>query len=139
MIVFWDTSAFVPLVVQEAGSATAVRLWESADRVIASRLLYVEAVAALAMAPRIGRLDSATHRAARAALNRLHGSLDCVEVTALLVERAAELAEQFDLRGYDAVHCAAAEAIHDDDTVIATGDRDLLAACQRMGMHVAAV
>ena len=139
MIVFWDTSTFVPLVVQEAGTATAVRLWESADRVTASRLVYVEAVAALAMALRVDRLDAAAHRAARNGMGLLSGSLDWVEVSASLVNRAAQLAEQFDLRGHDAVHCASAEAVHDEEAVIASGDRDLLAACRQLGMDVAAV
>ena len=139
MIVFWDTSALVPLVIQQEGTATAVRLWESADRVLASRLLYVEAVAALGMAVRTDRVDSTTHQAARNGIDLLSASLDWVEVSASLVNRAAQLAEQFDLRGYDAVHCASAEAVHDDDTVIASGDRDLLGAWQQLGMHVAVV
>ncbi|MGI8613923.1 MAG: type II toxin-antitoxin system VapC family toxin [Nocardioidaceae bacterium] len=139
MIVFWDTSAFLPLVLSEAGSATAVRLWEEADRVVASRLLYVEAAAALAMAQRMGRIEKSAQRAARRDIDRLHEAVDCVEVTPSLVRRAAGLAEELQLRGYDAVHCASAEAVGDEDVVVASGDREVLRACQHLGLGVAQV
>ena len=139
MIVFWDTSAFLPLVISESGSVVAARLWEAADRVVASRLMYVEAAAALAMAQRMRRIKVSTRLAARRAVDRLHQSVDCVEVTPALVYRAAEVAEQLHLRGYDAVHCASAEAIADDDVVVASGDLDVLRACHHLGLSTAQV
>lgn len=139
MIVFWDTSAFLALVISESGSAVAARLWEEADRVVASRLMYVEAAAALAMAQRMGRIKGSTHLSARRAVDRLHQSVDCVEVTPALIYRAAGLAEQLQLRGYDAVHCASAEAVADDDLVVSSGDRDVLRACHRLGLSTAPV
>ena len=43
MIVYFDTSAFVPLLVIEPGTSLARELWDSADEVVTTRLLYVEA------------------------------------------------------------------------------------------------
>lgn len=136
MIVFLDTSAVVPLVVAEPGSAVAQRLWDEAERLVACRLLYVEAVAALAMAHRMGRLDRAAYRAARRSTDLLHAALHLVEVTPSLISRAATLAESLALRGYDAVHCAAAELLADDDLVVASGDSDVLRACSTLGLAV---
>ena len=55
---------------------------------------------------------------------------------ATLVTRASRLARHLPLRGYDAVHAAAAEAIADPDVVAASGDRRLLAAWLRLGLDV---
>jgi hypothetical protein len=42
------------------------------------------------------------------------------------------------LRGYDAVHCAAAEQVEGND-LVAAGDQRLLAACARLGISTADV
>lgn len=137
MILYVDTSALIPLVVGEAGSGVAMRLWSDADRVVSSRLVYVEAHAALAMANRIGRLDAGSADEARHALEILHDEVDLVACGDTVVRRAAELARALDLRGYDAVHCASAELIADPDLVVAAGDRAVLAACSRLGLATA--
>ena len=63
---------------------------------------------------------------------------EVVEADSAVVGRAAELAYSEALRGYDAAHCASAEQVADDDLVVASGDRALLAACARLGMSTAA-
>ncbi|HEX3813356.1 MAG TPA: PIN domain-containing protein [Mycobacteriales bacterium] len=60
-----DTSAFVPLIVQEPGSASCRRIWNDRDVVISSRLLYVETAAALARARRMKRLTLRSRSALR--------------------------------------------------------------------------
>jgi len=47
------------------------------------------------------------------------------------------LAEEQQLRGYDAVHLAAAQTIADANTVFASGDHDLIAAAAHLGLTVA--
>jgi predicted nucleic acid-binding protein len=64
---------------------------------------------------------------------------DVVEADDVVVRRAAELAEVCGLRGYDAVHCASAEQLDDGDLVVASGDRELLAACVSLGLSTADV
>ena len=137
MIAYFDTSALIPLLVDEPGSERAARLWEVADNVIAVRLIYAEARAALAQASRTGRVAAADLPTAMDGLDDLYASLDLLEIDDHLVRRAGELAQHHALRGYDAVHLAAAERVRDDTTVMVAGDRDLLAAAGALGMAVA--
>ncbi|MFC4000098.1 type II toxin-antitoxin system VapC family toxin [Prauserella oleivorans] len=137
MIAYFDTSGFVPLVIAEPGSETCRRIWNEADAVVTSRLLFVEAAAALAQAQRLGRLTTTDRAAALTLLGRLWRELDIVEVDEPVVARAAELAASCALRGYDAVHCASAEQLLDPDLVFVSGDRRLLRACAGLGMAIA--
>jgi predicted nucleic acid-binding protein len=137
LIVYLDTSAVVPLLVAEPTSDFCRYLWDQGDAVTTSRLTYVEAAAALAQAERAGRLTPDEHRAARRSLDRLWAEFDVIEVDDTLSRRAAALARDFALRGYDAVHCASAEQLDDDDVVAATGDRKLLDAWRKLGLSTA--
>jgi predicted nucleic acid-binding protein len=137
LIVYFDTSAFVPIIVEENTSVAASRLWIDADRVISSRLLYAETRAALAMANRLGRLDNKQLRDAVHQVENLINDVDMVEVTDDLVRRAGALAQTLHLRGYDAVHLASAELVRQDDLVMATNDQTLRAASKDLGLSVA--
>jgi hypothetical protein len=137
LIVYFDTSAVLPLVIEEPGSQIASRLWDEAERVVSSRLVYAEGRAALAMALRMKRPDGQDLRSAVDSFEILHNQLHIVEITEGLVHRAGAMAEQFDLRGYDAVHLASLEDITDLDVVLAAGDRNLLAAAETLGIAVA--
>lgn len=99
------------------------------------RLLMVEARAALAAARRARRLSAAQHRRAVGELASLVEQLAIVEITGELVDRAGQLAERLGLRGYDAVHLAAALFAGAD--VLATADAVLGRAGLRSGLHVA--
>ena len=96
--------------------------------------MYVEAAASLAQARRLNRLTTRTHRGALTLLDQLWEQVDVAEVDQPAVVRAAALAEQLGRRGYDAVHCAAAESVLDDALVAAAGDRELLAAWSKLGL-----
>jgi uncharacterized protein len=137
VIAYFDTSALIPLLVDEPGSEGASRLWDVADNVVAVRLIYAEARAALAQATRLGRLAATDLATTIDALEGLYANLDLLEVDEDLVRRAGELASHHALRGYDALHLAAAERIRDDTTVMVAGDRDLCAAVRTLGMAVA--
>ncbi len=137
MIVYFDTSALVPIVIEEQASGNCARLWDQADRVVSSRLVYAEGRAALAQAQRLDRLDDTSLRDAVHSLENLVDELDMVEVTTELVRRAGALAESLGLRGYDAIHLASAEAVNDHDFVMATRDRALLQAARSLGLGVA--
>ena len=65
--------------------------------------------------------------------------IDLVEVDDVLTRRAGELAEVRQLRGYDAVHIAAADRVGDPNVVMIAGDGALLAAAAAEGMAVAAL
>jgi uncharacterized protein len=136
VIAYFDTSALIPLLVEEPGSLRAGRVWDVADHVTSVRLIYTEARAALAQAARLGRLASADLPATLEELEELYGQLDLLEVDDVLVRRAGELAQHHALRGYDAIHLAAAERVRGDTTIMVAGDGDLCAAAGALGLAV---
>lgn len=135
MIVYLDTSALVPLVIEEQSSDACRRLWDEADDVVSSRLGYVEAAAALAQARRLDRLTPRQQSSALRGLDDLWFQMQIAEIDQTLVQRAAELAQQFALRGYDAVHAASAEIVNGDSVVAGSGDRLLLEAWRSLGIN----
>jgi uncharacterized protein len=139
VIAYFDASAVVPLLVVEAGSARAAALWDGADRVVSARLVYPQGRAALAQAQRLGRLTARQLRAAVAAFDSKYEEFDLVEVDDLLARHAGQLAEAHGLRGYDAVHLAAAHRVRDPDLVVVAGDEALLSAATAEGMAITAV
>lgn len=134
MIGYLDTSAFVPLIIAEPSTGAYRRFWEAADAVVSCRLLYVEIAAALAQAVRMGRLDPGGHDRARGLLDDLWTEMEVVELDQPLVLAAATYAVDQALRGYDAVHCAAALELSAPDLVAAAGDRRLLDAWHGLGV-----
>ena len=135
MITYVDTSSLLKLVIEEEGSDRAELVWDTADALASVALVVVEARAALAAAARGARLTSDQHEEAETALSELTGDLHLVEVTDDLILRAADLAEVEALRGYDAVHLAA--ALHLEAAVLTSADQALCEAAARNGMHTA--
>jgi uncharacterized protein len=74
-------------------------------------------------------------RQARDELSALTGDLHLAAVTDDLIVRAADLADDEGLRGYDAVHLAA--ALHLGASILTSADEALCDAAGRNGMHVA--
>jgi predicted nucleic acid-binding protein len=137
VIAYFDTSAVLPLLIAESGSTRAASLWLGADRVVSVRLIYPETRAALAQAERLGRLTARQLRDAVTDFDSLFEEIDLVEVDDALARRAGDLAELRQLRGYDAVHLAAANRVNDPDVVVVAGDGALLDAATAEGMTVA--
>lgn len=138
MIAYFDTSAIVPLIVEEPTTERCQELWRAASRLVSVRLAHVEARAALAQALRIGRITPSDVQIARRTLETLLDQVDLIEVDASLVDRAGALAEALALRAYDAVHLAAALTTEDHDLVVVAGDRALLQAAGSVGVMTAA-
>ncbi len=137
MIAYFDTSAFVPLSIEEPASQAAQDLWDAADRVVSVRLIYPETRAAIAMAHRMGRLTTAQARTAVTRTEELIPQLDVIELTADLARHAGDLAERMALRGYDAVHLAAASSLREDDHVVVATDLALRSAATASGLTTA--
>ena len=89
------------------------------------------------MARRMDRLDERQLRTAVEDFEAVHEQLDFIEVTENLVGQAGSLAEQFGLRGYDAVHLASAGLVNDPELVLAAGDQTLLGAARAAGIATA--
>jgi uncharacterized protein len=136
-IVYFDSSAFVKLVVEEDGSDLAAELWDRCDAAVSSRLAYPEVRAALAAAGRAHRLAPAEQERAEASWDRLWGTVRMVEFTDSITAHAGELASRHALRGADAVHLASVLALGDADTLFAVWDERLRTGAQRAGVRTA--
>jgi hypothetical protein len=137
VIAYFDTSALIPLIIDEPSTVVCQRLWNDASRVASVRLLFAEACAALGRARRIGRLTTPRLDKAIVMLDEIVAELDHVEVTEDLIRSAGALARTHGLRGYDAVHLAAGSKVSDDDVVFVTGDSNLATAARTLGIAVA--
>lgn len=135
MITYVDTSTLLKRLLDEDGSSRADVIWASADVLASASLVVVEARAALAAAHRSGRLTADELRSAKADLVELLEEVTFVEITHELIDRAADLAESEALRGYDAVHLAAAKAV--EARVLTSADDELCDAAERRGLLVA--
>lgn len=134
MNAYVDTSALVPLLIDEATSESAGRLWDRARRRASVLIVYTEARAALAQAARTGRIDRDALTRGVDLLERLYGRLHVLGVDRALARRAGVLAEEHALRGYDALHLAGAERIADDQLVLISADQQLCSAATRLGL-----
>lgn len=122
----------------EPGADLAHDLWEQADLVISSQLVYPEARAAAAAAQRAGRTGRRWLRAAVGTIDELYEELRVIALDDPLARAAGDLAERHALRGYDAVHLASALAIDaPGELIVATWDHELAAAAVAEGRMVA--
>jgi predicted nucleic acid-binding protein len=85
---------------------------------------------------RVGRLSAAGHRRALKDFESLQGELSLIGVDAALARRAGHLAEEFALRGYDAVHLASALSSGQVITLV-SWDHDLRRAATENGCAIA--
>jgi predicted nucleic acid-binding protein len=108
MIVYLDASALVKRYVAETGSAEVLELIGKAEAVGTVVISRAEVAAALAKASRIQVLLRDEAVSALKVFNRDWENLVRLQMTEGLVSRAASLAWDYGLRGYDAVHLASA-------------------------------
>ena len=107
-LVYFDSSALVKLVLNEAGSDVAAALWNACDAALSSRLAYPEVCAALAAAGRNHDLTESETSAATSDWEKFWASIRPVELTPAVEQSAGLLARDHGLRGADAVHLASA-------------------------------
>ena len=134
MILYLDTSALIKRYVRETHSAEVSALVESFDLVGTCVLARVEMAAALtkAVRQRLVQLDSAQQ--SWQDFLRHWPSYTRMNVTTTSLDRAAALAWEHGLRGYDAMHLAVAliwqESVGSPVT-LATFDRELWVAGEK--------
>jgi len=112
---YLDTSALVKRYAQEAGTAWVINLTDpsAGHDIYIVRIAGPELIAALFRKVRTREISQ--EEAVRAAANfrtDFRAQYQITEVTTSLANRAMELAEKHGLRGYDAVHLAAAVELH---------------------------
>jgi len=136
-IVYFDSSAYVKLVVEEEGSDLAAALWDGCDAAVSSRLAYPEVRAALSAAGRAHRLDAAEQSRAESMWEDFWAATRTVELTETVTVRAGQLASQHALRGADAVHLASLLAVGAAETLFAGWDQRLRTGAEAAGVRLA--
>jgi predicted nucleic acid-binding protein len=137
VIAYFDTSALLKLVIAEDGADHARLVWEQASEIVVSRLAWTEALAALAAARRGRRLSDEGYASAVEVFRGCFARCAVVSVADQLVDRAADLAAEHDLRAADAIHLATALAVSEADSVFVSWDKRLRQAGLTAGLVTA--
>jgi predicted nucleic acid-binding protein len=128
MIVYLDASALVKRYIEEDGATEVNALINEADYNVTNLISRAEVSAAIMRASKMDILDQEDALVAVRRFRSEWESLQRLPVTEATVEEADNLVGLYDLRGYDAVHLAAAiiwqEAIG-ESIQFATFDRKL--------------
>ena len=139
MILYLHTSALIKRYVAEAGSNEVSAFIEQAETVGSVLLTRVEMAAALSKAVRMNWVESREADSAWHDFLAHWQSFTRLSMTPSLAERAARLAWEYGLRGYDAAHLAAAllwQETLEMPVTLATYDRELWLAGQKAGLTV---
>ena len=136
MTLYLDTSSVVKLYVMEAGSEVVRQLVGDATVVATSVVAYAETRAALARLRREGVLTASKLMAAKREFDEQWPAYLTLEATHSLCRVAGELAEKYNLRGFDSIHLASfAEVFRraaTDDTRFSSFDDRLNQAAQKV-------
>lgn len=138
---FWDSSAVVPLLVEQAAS-TRVAGWAAEDHgVVIWTLTPVEVLSAFRRLLRDGALDEEAARAAEGRMDELARVCHLVADVEAVKRLAARLLRLHTLRTFDALQLAAAlhwAEGHPEGRTLHTLDARLAAAARREGFLVPA-
>jgi predicted nucleic acid-binding protein len=137
VIVYLDASALVKRYVAEAGSAEVEALINEAQAIGTALISRAEVAAALARAARVGLVTREAGAKALQAFNADWEHLLRLQLGEPLVARAAALAWEHGLRGYDSVHLASALAWSEslgETVAVATYDGELWLGARASGL-----
>lgn len=136
---FWDSSAIVPLIIDEHGRDQLLALLEADPVMVVWWGTPVELVSALVRRERDGTLPSPVAAAAVERVRRLERAWHQVAPTEVLRQQAQRLLRVHPLRAADSLQLAAALRVAGDDPTsvsFVTLDQRLLGAAQREGLRV---
>lgn len=137
MILYFDASALVKLLIAERGSNAARSLWRSPSNVVSSWISFAEVTSAIARARRGGRITKRTASSALATWREEWSSVFPVEVEAVTGHYAGALAAKHGLRGMDAIHLASALLVREARPTVVTWDAELRRAAEAEDLMVA--
>ena len=136
MTLYLDTSSLVKLYVTEAGSDVVRQLVGDANVVATSVVAYAETRAALARLRREGVLTASKVTSAKRELEEEWPTYLTLEATDSLCRAAGELAEKYNLRGFDSIQLASfaevARRAGTDDTRFSSFDGRLNQAARKV-------
>jgi predicted nucleic acid-binding protein len=137
---FWDSSAIVPLLIEQAHTARAQEIWDGSKT---APLLWwgtpIECVSALARLEREQSITASEFDAARAVLKKLCVVSNEIQPSSMLREKAQRLLRLHPLRSADAQQLAAALIASEDLSTLVTFvcfDQKLANAARREGFHL---
>ena len=134
MTLYLDTSSLFKLYIEETGSDEVRQDLSEASAGATSLITYAEARAAFARVRRLGNITAAGLRSAKQDLEADWSRYLIVEPTLDLCRAAGELAERYELRGFDSIHLATfLQVAHDGgktETRFSSFDRRLNRAAQ---------
>lgn len=107
-MIFWDSSAIVPLLVNEPASDAAAAIMDADGDMIVWWATPIECLSAIARREADGTLSSADADAARLGIHRLENAWNEVLASDQVRERAGRLIRTHPLRAADALQLAAA-------------------------------
>jgi uncharacterized protein len=136
LILYFDTSAFVKIYVNEFGADLIRSAAESADILVTSVIAYAEVRSAFARKRRFGDFSPGELMRAKSKFEQDWLELEAVPIDDQKARRAGELAEIHKLRGFDAIHLASAEYFQSrlGPTTFACFDAELSRAATAYGM-----
>ncbi len=135
-MIFWDTSAIVPLLLPEATTTRRMRQAENSDVMLVWWGTAVECASAIRRQVRDGKLSEQDAATAIGNLRLLESSWTEIEPTAQVRTQAERLLRIHSLRAADALQLAAAIIATDHDpagTTFLTGDVRLAEAAAKEG------
>ena len=135
-LAYFDTSALMKLFLDEPGSSTTRQAWKATDVPVTGRITYAETRAALAIAARRSEkhFSKQNHMKAKDAFEQIWQRMVQINITNTIVRAAGDLAEDYGLRGYDAVQLAC--AVHAAADALVCGDAALINAAQQHGLGI---
>jgi len=139
VILYLETSSLVKLYVRERGSDEVRELMGSAEIVATSLVSYAEARAAFARVFRQKGLSAAAFRSIKEALEEDWSRCFVLIPTIETAKAAGGLAEKHALRGFDALHLAAALDLRTaagSEILFSTADGRLSEAARKEGLGI---
>lgn len=142
MILYLDTSAYVRLYVQEEGHEIVWQASQKAQQIAVHLIAYAEMRAALAKMLRMDRLTRRQVTSIKKVFESDWSKTLRIVPDERMMRRAGDLAEHYNLRGYDSVHLAAAESLIIGHKIgflrFASFDHALNAAASAVGLRLLA-
>jgi uncharacterized protein len=137
LICYIDSSALVKRYLDEPGRPAILQLVADAEAVGTAVVSRAEVVAAFSKSVRLGAVSRQDAELIRRAFQDQWQDLSRIDVSELVVERAADLAWELGLRGYDSVQLSAALTWQESlgaPLILATFDVQLWEAAAHVGM-----
>ena len=136
---FWDSSAIVPLCVNQKNSQSAWRFWRMFSNRFVWRECVVEGASAFALLERQGMLDESSVRKAEDRLKLAEAKWTAIEPHSRIIEIARTLPAIYGLKALDSLQLAAAlvwcKELSKNKNFVAA-DRKLLKAAETAGFTI---